>query len=536
MLTVRADDREKSATTVIESNGDVVRPNAIRDGLAGALLVLGLLLPWNIESGVSISGSAGWLTGLMILVSLPALVALVLDRLHRRDEQAGRRSRLKLLLSTPYLLVAAGFVAFTIVQSIRYGGSGSVPPGVGPGIWLGTAGALLAAQPSITPAAEAGQWPVGRVARIIGLVSLVLASAATLFNLYWRTRFVLPHIGDAGIGVQNLVVAVAAVLYGAAALVPVVIAARWLMSDEQTTRLATVLLGAATLVGGALVWLLPVGRDLDAFHGIAQNASTAGVGFEGYLAWSAGGALVGTVAVLGLRPAKSVEVWRGAARKCLLLIAVWGASSAALRIVDLVSVAVLDLPALPYSSTALMAFDLVVAVLAMWLFVNHRSGSESPRSVVTLLFGILFVLTVSRVILGVALVPRGQPLNASDINDVYGNTLSQQIVGTFDVVLCLLALAVFAIPFCAGIRSNRLATVRATTDFVTVDALTDGETGTERTAVSGEPSAPETVRIARPQNASAAPGSAHDRVASVLAESTRRFAAGTTYGEGGGDT
>lgn len=516
-----AEAETEFAETVFASDTGVRRSNMIRDALAGALVVIGLLLPWTVGAGVGISGTAGWVIGLLVVVSLLPLAALALG--YRSPQEPGRSNRLRLLLSVPYLVVAVGFVAFSVVQSIRYGGSGTVSPGIGPGIWFGTAGAVLAAQPIITTAADGGQPANARATRMLGIASLVLAGAATLFNLYWRTRFVIPHIGDEGVGVPNLVVAVAAVLYGVVALAPVVLAARWLMSGELASRLATVLLGASTLVAGVLVWILPVGRDLDAFHGIAQNTSTTGVGFEGYLAWVAAAALVATVAVLGVEPATVATHWQGAARKCLLLIVVWCAGSAVKRIVDLVSVSVLDLPALPYNSTALMAFDLVVAVLAMWLFLNHRS----PRMVMTLLFGVLLVLLVSRVVLGVALIPRVPPLNASDITSVYGNTLAQQITSTFDVVLCVLAVVLLAVPFVAIARPVNAPTVRDEAEPVVVYTY-DGD---------GQPEAPAlaTVRIARAQHDSASSASTPDRVADVLAESTRRFAAGTTYGGGDRD-
>jgi hypothetical protein len=130
----------------------------------------------------------------------------------------------------------------------------------------------------------------------------------------------------------------------------------------------------------------------------------------------------------------------------LLLIAVWCAGTAVLRIVDVMSSALLDLPAPPYNSTALMAFDAITAVLAIWLYVNCSSRA-APRLLMTLLFGVLFVMTVTRLIVGIALVPRVQPLNATDIEDVYGNTLSQQITSTFDVALCVLGLALLVISF-----------------------------------------------------------------------------------------
>lgn len=483
------------------------RPNLIRDVLAGVLVVAGLLLPWSISCGVGIAATPGWVFGLLAVVTVLSLAAVVLSHV----ATMAARDRLRLLLNIPYLIVTVGFVTVTVVQSISYGGTGMVPPGIGPGAWLGTAGALLAAQPSITGTED--EWSGARMSRIIGVVSLVLAIGAGAFNLYWRARFVVPQIGNADTGMQNLIVTIAALLYGLVALAPIVIAARWLMSGAAVSRMATVLLGSSVLIAGALVWILPVGRDLDAFHGIAQNTSTAGVGFEGYLAWAAAAAIVGTATVLGA--CGSGDQWRGAARKCLLLIAVWCAGSAVLRIVDLMSTSVLDLPAPPYNSTALMAFDLVVAVLAMWLFINHNSGSAAPRLVMPLLFGILFVLTVSRVVVGVALVPRAQPLNASDINSVYGNTLSQQITSTFDVALCVLALALLAVPLVASARSGRGL------EHEPVPA-------TEQLAPVVVESA--TIRIVRPETASKATDSAHDRVAKVLAESTRRFAAGTTYG------
>lgn len=500
------------------------RPNLIRDALAGVLVVAGMLLPWNISCGVGIAATPGWVFGLLAVITVLSLAALVLSHIGNPTAQ----DRLRLLLNAPYLVVTVGFVVFTIVQSVRYGGTGTVPPGLGPGAWSGTAGALLATQPIITGTED--ERTGAKVCRILGIVSLVLAVAAVMFNLYWRVRFVIPQIGNADTGVQNLVVAVAAMLYGLVALAPIVIAARWLISDAPVSRIAAVLLGSSVLVGGAMVWILPVGRDLDAFHGIAQNTSTAGVGFEGYLAWAAAAAIVGTTTVLGALSRETGDEWRGAARKCLLLIAVWCAGSAVLRIVDLMSTSVLDLPAPPYNSTALMAFDLIVAVLAMWLFINHNSGSAAPRLVMPLLFGILFVLMVSRVVVGVALVPRVQPLNASDINSVYGNTLSQQITGTFDVALCVLALALLAIPFVAGIKSRRTRT-----DLPERVALAEQfaePTEQFAPAASGARAIVEsaTVRIARPETPSKAADSAHDRVAEVLAESTRRFAAGTTYG------
>ena len=78
----------------------------------------------------------------------------------------------------------------------------------------------------------------------------------------------------------------------------------------------------------------PVGRDIDAFHGIAQNTSTAGVGFEGYLAWAAAAAIFAPRTLFGAsgHPSTEENAWRASARNGLLLIAVWCLGSVVMRI------------------------------------------------------------------------------------------------------------------------------------------------------------------------------------------------------------
>ncbi|MFV8228629.1 hypothetical protein [Mycolicibacterium fortuitum] len=512
--------RQGDAAVLAASEDAYRRPNAIRDAGAAVLLVLGLLLPWNVYFGLGVTGTAGWVFGVLVVATLLAVAAAAAGRIAHSPD------KLRLLLAAPYLVVVAGFVGFTVVQSIRFGGSGSVPPGIGPGVWFGAAGAVLASQPVIaTRDGDDERYGAG-ISRIIGLFSLVLAVAAVLFNLYWRSRFVLPNIADAATGTQNLAVVIGAVLYGAVALLPVVLVARWMFSADQTARVATVVLAASVLIAGVFVWAVPVGRELDAFHGIAQNTSTAGVGFEGYLAWVLVAAVIGTTTVRSAQPAVN---WRGVTRKLLLLIAVWCAGSAVLRIFDLLSAALLDLPAPPYNSTALMAFDLVTAVLAMWLFING-AGPATPKQLVGLLFGVLFAMTVCRVILGVALVPRSQPLNPTDLNEVYGNTLTQQITSTFDVALCVGALALSAITLFVGSSKKSAPYAAPRTNPETV---VPKDVSTERFAPAAAPvpasaAVPANVRIARPT--APAPTSTQDRVAELLAQSTQRFGAGTTYG------
>ncbi|OBF48767.1 hypothetical protein [Mycolicibacterium monacense] len=537
------------------------RANGIRDAVAGVLVTLAVLLPWNIATGITIAGTPGWVTGLLIVAALTSLAALVLTHVGSRGIGAGDRdfttlNRLRITLNSPLLAMALAFLIYAVVQAVRAGGSAAVPPGMGPGAWLAVGGALLGAAPVI--AAVGDDRSGSRACRIIGIVSLVLAVAAVAFNLYWRTRFVLPEIGNAETGTQNLVVTVAAVFYAVVALLPVIITSRWLMSTNREARLATVLLAGSALVAGVFTWVLPIGRDLDAFHGIAQNTSTAGVGFEGYLAWVAGAGVIATVTVLAALDRKAVDVWRAAARKCLVLIAVWCGGSAVLRIVDLMMASALDLPAPPYYATTLMAFDLVAAVVAIWLFLNS-SGKSAPRMVLTVGYGVLFVLAVCRVIVGVALVPRVQPLNPDAITDVYGNTLAQQITSTFDVALCVLGAALVVIVFVTG-SAHTLAARRSTAVAKAAAREQESTPTTTITTYSWPPAeptvsqAPPTIAIPSPRSADttafmrpaqeAAPATAKifrpdpapgtDRVAKVLAESTQRFAAGTTYG--GGDT
>ncbi|NDJ90940.1 hypothetical protein [Mycolicibacter kumamotonensis] len=487
--------------TETSQQSEALRPSRIYAAAAAVLLILGLLLPWNVHVGAGIAETRGWVFAIMVIATVPCLAALFVV------ESVPRWA-----LTVPYLILVGVFTVFAIVISVRYGGTGMVAPGVGPGAWSGLAGALLAAQPRT---ATCDQQRADRTCRLIGWSSIVLAVLATLFNLYFRTRFVIPGIGgDAGI--QNLATAVAALLYGVVALAPALVAGRWVMSGRPGPRLAAVLLGGAAVVAGALVWFLPAGRLLDAFHGIAQNTGTVSVGYEGYLAWIAVAAIIGTPVLRSARAAGSAELWRYATRCCLALITVWCGGKAVLRITDVWLAGVLSLPTPPYNTTMLMAFDLLTAVLALWLFVNSRNRSAS-RTVTVVVLGILVVLTVCRLILGVALVPRIDPLNPGTVNPVFGNHLVQQITSTFDVTLSFVALLLLT--GAVGFRA------RTSTKAVSAQPV-------PRPAAADTPTPAAAARIAAPNPVEAQPAAAPDRVTDVLAQSTQRFAAGTTYGGG----
>ncbi|BBZ37361.1 DUF7937 domain-containing protein [Mycobacterium conspicuum] len=408
-----------------------------RDVTAAVLLVVALFLPWNLYFGVGIPGSRAELFAAVGLATLLSLLSLAL-------------TKLRAPLNIPYQLLVVAFVVFDVIQTIRSGGGVHVPGGVGPGAWLGIAGSLLAAHPDER----------SRSAPIIGYASIVLASLSTAFHLCWRVHYALQ--GGSGLGEQNLAVIATAVVYGAVALAAVLVASRWLPRSTEASRLATSALGASTLLAGILVWLLPVGRDIDAFHGIAQNTSTAGVGYEGYLAWAAGAAIFAPGALMAKRGTAAASAWSAAARKALLLIAVWCLGSVLMRLTDLAVAVALNYPYSRYDTLTLAAFDLATGVLAIWLRVNLANRAVSRR-LTTSLCGLLCTLGIARVILGVVLAPRFQepPTGGGWANPVYGNDLAQQITSTFDVVLCGLALSILAAAVISGRRGPTTRRPRA---------------------------------------------------------------------------
>lgn len=469
---IRGQDEQAPATRII-------RPHATGGGVPAAaasgryrhvagdlaavvLLVLALFLPWNLYFGLGIPNSSATWAAVLIAVTALAVAAVALAGSWRSSGarfNPARAARLRLALNVPYLLLVLGFVVFDAYETVRLGGTVNVPGGVGPGAWAGVAGALLSAQ-AVPAGALAGPIPAGdestgwhRSARGIGALSMIAAVLSFGFNLYWRVRYALQSTGGAQeFGKQNIAVIVTAVVYGVVALVAVLVASRWLLRSARASRLTITALGASTLAAGILVWFLPAGRDLDAFHGIAQNTSTAGVGFEGYLAWAAGAAL------FGHRNASTTEesAWRETARNGLLLIAIWCVGSVAMRITDLVVGVILNYPFSRYDSIVLAAFDLITAVLAFWL--RRRLATLSAR-MVTSLCGLVAALSVARVIVGVELAPRfADSPNSPALHPVYGNNLAQQITSTFDVTLCGLALGILVAAIVTGqLRGRRLA-------------------------------------------------------------------------------
>jgi hypothetical protein len=421
------------------------RTNTVRDGIAVGLLVLALLLPWNLDFGLVVPGSNGLLFGLVIIVTLLALAAALAPhvgpfRLTAPQPDVRRTSRIRLLLSVSYVFVTIGFVGYHLVQTVRNGGTGLAPPGVGPGLIVGIGGAMLAAQPPITSITieDNGFRRWYAVARLLGAVSIALATLSVAFNLYWRLRYLF--VTNVDVGGHDVAVIITTLLYGAEAMIALVIASRWLIEKSAAARLATTALGASAAVAATLVWILPVGRDIDAFHGIAQNTSTAAVGYEGYLFWAAAAAIVAPTtlyAVFLIKP-PTLGAYRSAAQKCMTLIAFWAFAAAALRVVDYLIALSLDLPRAVFDSVAMTAFNLVAGLIAGWLQRQLGKGAATP-TVIAAFSGVLFVFTVANLAIGVALAPRYAEASPDAI---YGNNLAQQITSTFDVVICALSFTV----------------------------------------------------------------------------------------------
>lgn len=443
------------------------RTNTVRDGVAVALLVLALLLPWNLDFGLGVPGSNGLFFVLTIFVTLLAMAAALAPHigpfaLTAPQPDVRRTSVIRLLFNVPYLVLALGFVGYHLMQTVRDGGTGLVPPGVGPGLLVGVGGALLAMQPPITSITieDNGFRRWYAAARLLGAVSIALATLSVAFNLYWRLRYLF--VTDVDLGGRDVAVIITTLLYGAEAMIALVIASRWLIEKSAAARLATTALGASAALAATLVWILPIGRDVDAFHGIAQNTSTAAVGYEGYLFWAAAAAIVAPTtlyAVFLIKP-PTLGAYRSAAQKCLTLIAFWAFAAAALRVVDYLIALSLDLPRALFDSVAMTAFNLIAGLVAWWLQRQLGRG-EATATVIAAFSGVLFVFTVANLAIGVALAPR---YSTPAPDAIYGNNLAQQITSTFDVVICALSLAVlvamlFTGPLAAYLGRRREARV-----------------------------------------------------------------------------
>jgi hypothetical protein len=504
----------RSPLNSVRAGDPTQRWDVARDACAAILLIVALLLPWNIYFGTGVPGSSGGLFAVLFLATVLSAGAIVVTyagagSVLGAQFDPARAAKLRLALNTPYLLLVLAFVGFTIIQTVRYSGTGTVPPGFGPGAWFGLAGSMLSAQPVITGARadDARLQPWESWTRRIAIASIVLAVLSTLFNVYWRTEYMYSYYT---LGKTEVAVIVLTVVYAAVALAAVVIGCKWILQDIDASPLAVIALGTSSLVAGFVVWSVGVGREIDAFHGIAENTSTAAVGYEGYLAWVTAAAIFAPLTLRAVVTTKPIDkaLLRAAAQKVLTLIAFWCFASIALRITDFIVAVSLGLHHSPYDFTALIGFDGVTAVLAIWLRVNFKNRS-APARVISALCAALFVFTISRIVVGVALAPRIVYVDGGPpYNPVYGNTLAQQITSTFDVVVCGLALCVLTAAIVIGqldtlLRSRRRSVANADNDESrpAVSAAMQPQAVTTKlvAAAAAAPAQPTGVQEAKPQ-------------------------------------
>ena len=476
------------------------RWDVVRDACAAVLLVLALVVPWNVSFGLGLPNHTWWLYAVVTGATMLALVALAASHGGPLSKSEAI-DKVRLGLTAPYLVVLVGFVGFAIYDFVVISGGGATPPGIGPGVLVGAAGAFLAAQPVLAGGDDHRRfvgWFV--LASRIATWAKFFVTVSVLLTLYLRTRDVLPNVFDSSIAWPSIATVLTTVAYGAVAVIAVWIGLRWMQQEEMDAGLATIALGAATVVGALLVWLLPFGRAVDAFHGIAQATSTAGVGYEGYLVWAAGAAIFAPPILwqAATRPVQA-SVWHDAMRKCLLLIAVWCVGSAVLRIFDVIVETASGVPLSLTDSAMLFVFDLAAAGLAYWLRANVAAASEHPAAV-SRLSGVLVVLLLCRVVLGVGLArPIQYAAQPDSDGSVYGNTLARQLTSTFDVVLCLLALAVLAVAvFVLGRQGSRDDTGSNSVEAVTAaEAVPAAQALTSARPVTAPP-APKAAVVTRP--------------------------------------
>ena len=421
------------------------RANALRDGVAVALLIVALLLPWNLDIGVGIPVGNGLLIAVVVAVTLLAILAALMPhvgpfRLTAPNQDVRRTSRIRLLLTIAYLIVAVGFVVYQLSETWRGGGTGLVPPGVGPGLLLGVGGALLASQPPITSITiqDNGFRRWYAAARMLGAVSIALATLSVAFNVYWRLRYLF--VTNGAFGGEDIATIITTLLYGAEALIALVIASRWLTERTAAARLATAALGRLGRAGGhagvdpshrprrrRLPRLraehldgrrrlrgLPVlggrGRDRradDALRHLPDQAADAGG--------------------LPLGSGEDSDAHR--------VLGVRGGRAARRRLSDRLVAGSPPRPVRHRRDDGVQPdhrLDRAVAAPP----TRQRRGR---LPVIAAFSGLLFVFTVANLAIGVALAPRYAEASP---NAVYGNNLAQQITSTFDVTICLLSFAV----------------------------------------------------------------------------------------------
>ncbi|EUA53296.1 hypothetical protein I550_4932 [Mycobacterium intracellulare 1956] len=108
----------------------------VSDATAVVLLVLAVFLPWNLYFGVGIPDSSPALFAVLLAVTVLAVAAVAVAGSWRSGGERfnpASAARLRLALNAPYLLLVLAVVAFDAYETVRFGGTVTVPGGVGPG-------------------------------------------------------------------------------------------------------------------------------------------------------------------------------------------------------------------------------------------------------------------------------------------------------------------------------------------------------------------------------------------------------------------
>lgn len=385
------------------AGGSVRWWNIGRDVVAGVLLFLAMLLPWNIDFGLGMGDSNAGIVAILILVTILSWASIAATyagywRMFSTRFDPNLVCRIRLALNIPYLLLVGGFVIFDTIETMKNNAGG-----IGTGAWLGTAGALLAGQPVMTdPASTQRRFRAWASAiRIVAFASIGLAGVEFLVNLGWAVK----DASESGAG-QIAATLVTSVVAGAVSLGVIALAGMGMLQQQRGARLATIALGAAVLVTGFIVRILPFGAH--AFASISQHTSNTDVGYPGYLAWTAAAAILAPATLSRMRTGEHLDndALHDAGRRCLLLVAGWCAGSAVVQLVTMLASIVGHSTMSVYYGIALFAFDAATAALAGWLLAT-LDNAKLPAALTTTLCGVLSVLALARLVVSSVLEGAG---------------------------------------------------------------------------------------------------------------------------------
>jgi hypothetical protein len=231
------------------------RADRTRDVLAVIALLVSLALDWNADTIALFRVEVA-------IVTVVSALSLLLPAASRRGLfgstwTPARLRILKLVVGVPYLVVVVGYVGWDISSRWTewdYGGTG-----LGPAVWIGLAGAVLAAQPRDsdlfdvqTPDGSAAERQSRLVLMVIGVLFAVMTVAAVVIDGF-RFADSLDAIAGVRVGVLDPIVAAAAAITWLIIVGRLVLSA---MSGTTGAALSLSLLGWAA-AGWALVVSIP---------------------------------------------------------------------------------------------------------------------------------------------------------------------------------------------------------------------------------------------------------------------------------------